>query len=783
MYQDKRYTDNVVLKKDALQELLTEIKNYPIIDIDYIEEDEIDIDLASKGTDYPGYNADPSLDDQTIWKNYTGGVPCIRITYGNDSTTKGKVAYDNSQLYIVKESLTYPENDNSANSVLVGTTYKTSDTSNGVTLRNVVNIIRKQMSENLSRIAELNKNIIRYNKVREENIRLKNLKINEVKTYIDSRVSINSSVVTDIRNAVNDVNITYEQLSKQVDAMMVANLINDSTLSYDLSLTDIITIEQDELVAVDSTNQYYTIKRKNGDTYNFKIPAEIIEDESNLPLRFYLFKDYQTALNKITLLKANVESARRYALATSTLDKASSINEAYDALEQVINILQDEFNNYQLWLYEIQEHNQEPYAQSGPQFIATIDTIEDYFNKYLKFEIDRKIQRAEEYLNTYREEQRVREKHNTTLKENIAELEDNIEVPSSLNFAGVKYVKVGSSIQWDKNLIGVTYNPSRNEGSFIYPEVDDSSLQRNGHFRVTINGHTYEIGIKGFEQSDNSDLKTTASIIPNTKYTSASSPGHNLGSNNLPWHQIYGDEGYFSEIHIGNITIGGSSGNNGGPTPSFLGQSGWTNQLSGVLEFGTVSGTTFTPKVKINNNDNDGITGTTNGDNLPTTISKNTSASIYTTGGICAEYNIWAKRVFNAVFNDYAECRSTIDLTPGHVVIDQDDGSLKCSFARLQPGAQVISDTYGHLMGSTETAKTPIAVAGRVLVYTYQSRENYHSGMAVCSAPDGTVDIMTREEIRDYPDCIVGIVSEIPQYEFWGSNNVKVDGRIWIKVK
>ena len=31
MYQDKRYTDNVVLKKDALQELLTEIKNYPII--------------------------------------------------------------------------------------------------------------------------------------------------------------------------------------------------------------------------------------------------------------------------------------------------------------------------------------------------------------------------------------------------------------------------------------------------------------------------------------------------------------------------------------------------------------------------------------------------------------------------------------------------------------------------------------------------------------------------------------------------------------------------------
>ena len=142
----------------------------------------------------------------------------------------------------------------------------------------------------------------------------------------------------------------------------------------------------------------------------------------------------------------------------------------------------------------------------------------------------------------------------------------------------------------------------------------------------------------------------------------------------------------------------------------------------------------------------------------------------------------YATKVFNAVFNDYAEYRTTIDLTPGHVVIDQDNGSLACSTARLQPGAQVISDTYGTCMGQTFEATTPIAVAGRVLVYPYQARENYHAGMAVCSAPGGTVDIMTREEIKEYPDCIVGIVSEIPQYETWGSDNVKVDGRIWIKI-
>ena len=146
--------------------------------------------------------------------------------------------------------------------------------------------------------------------------------------------------------------------------------------------------------------------------------------------------------------------------------------------------------------------------------------------------------------------------------------------------------------------------------------------------------------------------------------------------------------------------------------------------------------------------------------------------------------HLYATAVHNAVWNDYAEYRKAANNPePGRVVIDNDNGTMTLATQRLMPGAQVVSDTWGHIMGETEDAKTPIAVAGRVLVYPFQSRENYHAGMAVCSAPNGTVDIMTREEIRDYPDCIVGIVSEIPDYEEWGSGNVKVNGRIWIRVK
>lgn len=140
--------------------------------------------------------------------------------------------------------------------------------------------------------------------------------------------------------------------------------------------------------------------------------------------------------------------------------------------------------------------------------------------------------------------------------------------------------------------------------------------------------------------------------------------------------------------------------------------------------------------------------------------------------------------IYGAVWNDYAELRKTNkEAQPGQCVVDNDDGSLNITDKRLLPGVSVVSDTFGFAIGETETTKTPLAVSGRVLVYPYRDRSEYHAGMAVCSAPNGTVDIMTREEIMMYPDCIVGIVSEIPEYDTWGTGNVKVNNRIWIKVR
>ena len=139
--------------------------------------------------------------------------------------------------------------------------------------------------------------------------------------------------------------------------------------------------------------------------------------------------------------------------------------------------------------------------------------------------------------------------------------------------------------------------------------------------------------------------------------------------------------------------------------------------------------------------------------------------------------------VWGAVWNDYAEFRKSESLDPGRVVIEDASGEMKLATERLQPGANIISDTYGFTIGETKENKTPIAVAGRVLAYTCEDRYSYPLGGAVCSGPNGTVSLMTREEIREYPERIIGTVSEIPEYETWGTDNVKVNGRIWIKVK
>ena len=156
------------------------------------------------------------------------------------------------------------------------------------------------------------------------------------------------------------------------------------------------------------------------------------------------------------------------------------------------------------------------------------------------------------------------------------------------------------------------------------------------------------------------------------------------------------------------------------------------------------------------------------------TVANATSTCYINTSGV----------LYGAAWNDYAEYRKQFEeVEPGYCVASADDGRVYKTTKKFQACDGIVSDTFGFAIGETEDCKTPLAVAGRVLAYCEGDRYDYHSGDTVCAGPNGKVCKMTREEIKEYPDRIIGIVSEIPEYSVWGSGNVPVNGRIWIKVK
>ena len=176
------------------------------------------------------------------------------------------------------------------------------------------------------------------------------------------------------------------------------------------------------------------------------------------------------------------------------------------------------------------------------------------------------------------------------------------------------------------------------------------------------------------------------------------------------------------------------------------------------------------------------ILGATSTGNQNVYRAYNASGSANTTG---VYFNGSTGVLSGAAWNDYAEYRKQIELIePGYCVASGDDGKVYKTTKRLQACDGIVSDTFGFTIGETDECQTPLAVAGRVLAYCEGDKNNYHAGDTVTAGPNGKVVKMTRREIRKWPDRIVGIVSEIPQYEYWGVNNeTKVNNRIWIKVK
>lgn len=205
------------------------------------------------------------------------------------------------------------------------------------------------------------------------------------------------------------------------------------------------------------------------------------------------------------------------------------------------------------------------------------------------------------------------------------------------------------------------------------------------------------------------------------------------------------------------------------------------------IQISTAQITGLDEKIKgtiVNRADTIKVTSKFNGNYYVVGISENDKDSDYKSLYYSSKNSPYFKAdtgvLMGAAWNDFAEFRQC-SAECGKVVCEIGNGKLMESFARLQAAPAVVSDTCGIVIGQQGDGYVPIAVAGRVLVYKNES-EVYHAGDAVCADVGGKVSVMTREEIKEYPDRILGYVSEIPTYDIW-NDRVKVNNRIWIKLK
>ena len=175
-----------------------------------------------------------------------------------------------------------------------------------------------------------------------------------------------------------------------------------------------------------------------------------------------------------------------------------------------------------------------------------------------------------------------------------------------------------------------------------------------------------------------------------------------------------------------------------------------------------------------------------NGSDVTSASSTASGAIIASNGGIWAAGGIRGNRVYNAVWNDLADCipvDNDCELTPGYCYCFDGEKYYKSSKYLDDGIIGIHSDTYGMHMGYKDNCKQmDVAVAGFVLAYV---DKEYPAGTPLTCTENGYLTKIEKSDKIEYPEKIVATYWKNESSEYWGGekDKIKVNGRKWVKIK
>jgi len=128
----------------------------------------------------------------------------------------------------------------------------------------------------------------------------------------------------------------------------------------------------------------------------------------------------------------------------------------------------------------------------------------------------------------------------------------------------------------------------------------------------------------------------------------------------------------------------------------------------------------------------------------------------------------YATRVYNAVYNDYAECFKAAEYEniPKNRIVELKNNKVYIASPESNAVIGVVSDSYGYMLyGSEEEIKSglkiPVGMAGTLFVDSEDNVDAININKFVCSGIDGKARVINFGEAYKYEGCIVGKIIDI----------------------